>query len=617
MEDTIPKCAQFLANQTKLSALSNDLALLTEIVHRRGVNIRYLGLLRKSCPSPPHQALILMEMVARIVKNRVRSELRNKMRFKATIVSDVFTEVILSHLNVVLGHSALSTEFWCRAVKHELQYFGDALTDEEAHETHHLKADLDVSLLYRRLQVLLAISFSPACTRAFQAKRASFAFVVADIERVSAKVKQMNIISMAEGNALAIRAMQTLIESKTQGTEQDSDRLVSLALTKYEQAIRATPDNFAMVNQYGSMLLQLGILKVRARQRALFFFEEALRKFRVSKSYNHMREIAVEIIGSDPTLSNAHPSERTSLLRVAKACYDYYLDASSLPSLPLSSLPGAFHATRVIPPDPNSSGRHRTATSLQVRPFSYADVCTARVEFAIVLAELARATHRDKYLRESGKQVRLAFTPASSVLAPTSPSPRPSPSPTPPTSPFIHDEVSGGEEGVGVSDGPVGEGTVSYGESDGEGLSVSVMEEDLDEPIPDVDEEMVADYLQTLPYSFLAACCESKALHLGLAVLLLPPRDPTVLRAEMDWERHHITSAFIHMLATRIPTITHYALARCSTLHSSAFLTLGKHVHISVVDVSHLPSFTDSDLKTYPSLPPPSLIFWFAVISWS
>lgn len=80
-DETIPTCARIIEQNYSLSALTQDLTLLTEIVHRSGmrkvmvlgaellpgigVNIRYLGLLRKSCTSAELQSLILMEMVAR------------------------------------------------------------------------------------------------------------------------------------------------------------------------------------------------------------------------------------------------------------------------------------------------------------------------------------------------------------------------------------------------------------------------------------------------------------------------------------------------------------------------------------------------------------------------
>jgi hypothetical protein len=55
------------------------------------------------------------------------------------------------------------------------------------------------------------------------------------VMQVSSRVKSMNVVSLAEGNALAIHSMQVLSQ---QGDVLSSDRLFKLAMLKFQEAIR-------------------------------------------------------------------------------------------------------------------------------------------------------------------------------------------------------------------------------------------------------------------------------------------------------------------------------------------------------------------------------------------
>jgi hypothetical protein len=49
---------------------------LTEIIHREGINVRYLGRLRSAVTTPYLKEVILNEMITRVVKNQLRLRLR-------------------------------------------------------------------------------------------------------------------------------------------------------------------------------------------------------------------------------------------------------------------------------------------------------------------------------------------------------------------------------------------------------------------------------------------------------------------------------------------------------------------------------------------------------------
>ena len=68
IENVIPDFADQLENLTYEIDVESQ---LTELVHRAGINIRYLGFIRRFLQQYL-QSVVLLEMVARIIKNRIR-----------------------------------------------------------------------------------------------------------------------------------------------------------------------------------------------------------------------------------------------------------------------------------------------------------------------------------------------------------------------------------------------------------------------------------------------------------------------------------------------------------------------------------------------------------------
>ena len=54
-----------------------NLPHLPEMLHRRGVNIRYLGLLLQIVSIPAGRMLVILEGAARVIKNKLREHMRN------------------------------------------------------------------------------------------------------------------------------------------------------------------------------------------------------------------------------------------------------------------------------------------------------------------------------------------------------------------------------------------------------------------------------------------------------------------------------------------------------------------------------------------------------------
>jgi hypothetical protein len=97
--------------------------------------------------------------------------------------------------------------------------------------------------LFQRIQAISGIKLSPKATQQLGKNTENFQFVYPDIMKISAKVKDMNIIAHAEGMSLFMQAMQ--------GAGEEGDRLFTLAMQKFQHAISSTLDNDFTLKSWG------------------------------------------------------------------------------------------------------------------------------------------------------------------------------------------------------------------------------------------------------------------------------------------------------------------------------------------------------------------------------
>lgn len=161
-----------------------------------------------------------------VIKNKVRLDLREMMKLKATLAGDAFVNIVLDTFNKVLGLHDESDKFWRTRLKERLlNYFKGALDEDERTPEFDLRLRIDLKLLFKRptsspfcsspgslsshsylgLQQLLGVKLSALSKKEFEEKPEDFKLVIADIKGIRVTVKKMNTISLAEANALAIQ----------------------------------------------------------------------------------------------------------------------------------------------------------------------------------------------------------------------------------------------------------------------------------------------------------------------------------------------------------------------------------------------------------------------------
>lgn len=120
----------YSASNDKFNA-EEEIIKLSELMHREGVNLRHMGLIRCKVKSYRVRQCLLTEMLARVIKDLLRGQMRSKMREVRVLSEEPFKEVVIRVFNLILGKHKNSASFW-QLVKDRLKRkFKAALSKEE------------------------------------------------------------------------------------------------------------------------------------------------------------------------------------------------------------------------------------------------------------------------------------------------------------------------------------------------------------------------------------------------------------------------------------------------------------------------------------------------------
>ncbi|KAL6050938.1 Clu domain-containing protein [Balamuthia mandrillaris] len=250
--------------RTHLPTMRVEDMVLIQHAHRRGINARLLGMVRHHARNPTAKALLLTEMVCRVVKNLLRAQLREEMQLRKTMAEQPYKRVTLRLFNLVLGvPQESSQQWWSVQLKQELiKRFKGGLTEREQHSAVDLREQgllLPRQQFFSMLQRITGVKLSSEALQDLSSGTVS-AFVSADISKQTIRIKDMNIISTAEAITLAMRCL----DPEAPLPPREADRLLRLAIGKFEKAIQSNPGDTAFINYYA------GVLHQRARAIPLF-----------------------------------------------------------------------------------------------------------------------------------------------------------------------------------------------------------------------------------------------------------------------------------------------------------------------------------------------------------
>lgn len=184
-------------------------------VHRRGINLRHLGIVRAEMykATEDNDALYLVEMICRTLKSYISLRFRMLMDQLIIFAEEPFRNEALSLFNLVAQPSS-SPEFWHSRIKTLIQrkYGATALREEELDPSVML---LDVVptehrlYLVRRLAWHLSVIFDDNIWDNFEDSLnsgAEFQFYPQDIKELKPRIKYMSILDLALGITLYMQA---------------------------------------------------------------------------------------------------------------------------------------------------------------------------------------------------------------------------------------------------------------------------------------------------------------------------------------------------------------------------------------------------------------------------
>jgi hypothetical protein len=228
LQQVIPSLARDLDSRS-VSALRVP---VSEAVHRRGVNIRHIGLLRSYIRvNMEAKETLLIEVVSRALKNLLRQRLRHAMRSFArrsnnpnigmegfvgggagvASPSEYLIRLdVVDFLNLVSGSSPKSPDFWHILVRDAIsERFGEiALSPiERSALFRHVRPVLFPVMQHTLL--MLGIQVTVTCRAECEKDPHRFTFTTADLLPSGVKVKYLSLLEYAKAKVLAQQAYRT------------------------------------------------------------------------------------------------------------------------------------------------------------------------------------------------------------------------------------------------------------------------------------------------------------------------------------------------------------------------------------------------------------------------
>jgi Translation initiation factor eIF3 subunit 135/Leucine Rich repeat len=255
--------------------------ILTTAMHRVGLNLKYLGLVRRKCLESEcvdGSQLLLIEIVARVIKQLLRKRLRDAMMASDSLVDYDQRAVVIDCLRVVISRAPESRDFWCARSELKMECcarFESALTDKELGAAYDLRASLPpIVSVVLRVQQVTGIELSPESMHELRAAPDAFDYTLADFVQFVAKVKQRPLAAHAHARVLHS-------ESLKRSGSSSGDRLLKYAMHKFEEALERSPGSRVHRLAYGRALLRSAALLADNRERcqllrtAISHFREA------------------------------------------------------------------------------------------------------------------------------------------------------------------------------------------------------------------------------------------------------------------------------------------------------------------------------------------------------
>lgn len=298
---------------------------LSVLLHREGINNRYLGVVRIHCRNPRLRHFLLREMIARVVKNIMRAEMRDKTKnvhwqrmAQAPSSSQPrielgpaeedhnqetsFAMVVARFFNVVIGlEGERSKEFWDVQMREKLEH---SFPEAELSQVPIRLSSADFLPLFERIQQLGGIRLSKQVLKELEETPEKVIFAYPDITKLRSRVTHMNIVEESEALSMKLTAL------KTDNTHL-ALRMLRYSRDHYEAAVRASTDNPKTLYRLADVLKELAKREPGPPQLKIELGDSSIERFQAAYSLNRSDEKVIYQTGNvacelGETIRSAH-----------------------------------------------------------------------------------------------------------------------------------------------------------------------------------------------------------------------------------------------------------------------------------------------------------------------
>lgn len=312
----IPAFAKRMDKSSLLAHPEEFLQSLSNMLHRDGINVRFLGKVRHCASDGTLRSILLAEMVARTVKHHLWTSFRNMQATQMLPSEEPYRKVALENLNMLLDQGAEGRDYWWKIKSDIRGYFGvTSLEPWEIAPDFDLRRACRVPTLAKRVAALGGVILTVDAIRALD-EGSLGSFVSADIDRIECRVKSMNVVEISSAIGLCMQAQSLAV-----GREQEQERLFTLAYRKFEAAANASPSNMTTSRYWALALLEHAqVVCFTNKGRACAYLAEADQLLTDSASAQHL--LHATIVRKLASLTSNHAQAASLFCRALQLCKD-------------------------------------------------------------------------------------------------------------------------------------------------------------------------------------------------------------------------------------------------------------------------------------------------------
>ena len=237
---------------------------VSEALHRRGVNMRYLGLVHHELlrfkTESRLQDLSLIEMCARVLKNKLRGRMRVVLKGLKDPSEAPFNDLVMEEFNAIFGQNVHTHALWN-------EYVPAMLIENFSVFREDLPPDLDSYmrtlifnkntagkwLLMVRINIMTGIEVEPAVMEQFQREPKMFdraeVLDYLDIVGLRERVKHLNIINHAKGEFYYLKGLMRHNHSSSIEYFEKAEQCL-------EDALHSSPTDPQLLSTMGNILFE-------------------------------------------------------------------------------------------------------------------------------------------------------------------------------------------------------------------------------------------------------------------------------------------------------------------------------------------------------------------------